>query len=97
MISKSKLKELSVYKQQKRCEEDSVFIVEGVKMCHEAMAAKAPVKVVCATNSWLSQVKHCHHTRSNFVEVLTKTKFQNGIINNIVTFCHTDLFAEISD
>ena len=55
MLSKNKLKELAVYKQQKRCEEDSVFIVEGVKMCHEAMAAKAPIKVVCATNSWLSQ------------------------------------------
>ena len=55
MISKNKLKELSVYKQQKYCEQDSVFVVEGVKMCHEAMAAKAPIKVVCATNSWLSQ------------------------------------------
>lgn len=55
MISKSKLKELSVYKQQKYCERDAVFVVEGVKMCHEAIAAKAPVKVVCATNSWLSR------------------------------------------
>ena len=55
MISKSKLKELTVYKQQKYCERDAVFVVEGVKMCHEAMTAKAPVKVVCATNSWLSQ------------------------------------------
>ena len=55
MISKNKLKELSVYKQQKHCEQDSVFVVEGVKMCHEAMAAKVPIKVVCATNSWLSQ------------------------------------------
>ena len=24
-------------------------------MCHEAMAANVPIKVVCATNSWLSQ------------------------------------------
>ena len=55
MISKNKLKELSVYKQQKHCEQDSVFVVEGVKMCHEAMAANVPIKVVCATNSWLSQ------------------------------------------
>lgn len=55
MISKNKLKELAVYKQHKHCDEDSVFIVEGVKMCHEAMVAKAPVKVVCATNSWLQE------------------------------------------
>ena len=55
MISKNKLKELSVYKQQKHCEADAVFVVEGVKMCGEALAAKAPIKVVCATNLWLSQ------------------------------------------
>ena len=55
MISKAKLKELAVYKQQKACDEQSVFVVEGVKMCGEALAAKWPVKVVCATNLWLSQ------------------------------------------
>ena len=54
MISKNKLKELSVYKQQKRCEEDSVFVVEGVKMCKEILSANIPVKTICATNSWLS-------------------------------------------
>ena len=55
MISKTKLKELYVYKQQKRCSEESVFVVEGAKMCAEALAAKCPVKYICATNSWLSQ------------------------------------------
>jgi TrmH family RNA methyltransferase len=55
MISKNKLKELSVYKQQKHCKEASVFVVEGVKMCHEAMAAKASIRVVCATKLWLEQ------------------------------------------
>ena len=55
MISKSKLKELSVYKQQKRCDEERVFVVEGVKMCGEALAANLPIRVLCATNSWLAQ------------------------------------------
>ena len=55
MLSNKKLKELTVYKQQKHCDEDSVFIVEGVKMCAEALAAKAPIKVVCATKMWLSE------------------------------------------
>ena len=54
MISKTKLKELSGYKQQKRCSEEDVFVVEGVKMCAEVLAAKCPVKYICATNSWLS-------------------------------------------
>ena len=55
MISKNKLKELAVYKQQKHCEEDSVFVVEGVKMCGEILAANMRVNVLCATNSWLSE------------------------------------------
>lgn len=53
MISKTKLKELSVYKQQKRCDEDGVFVVEGVKMCDELLSAKVPVRTICATNLWL--------------------------------------------
>ena len=55
MISKAKLKELAVYKQQKVCDEQAVFVVEGVKQCDEVLAAKCPVRVVCATNSWLLQ------------------------------------------
>lgn len=55
MISKNKLKELAVYKQQKYCEEDSLFVVEGVKMCEELLAQKVPIKVICATNLWFSQ------------------------------------------
>jgi len=55
MISKSKLKELSGYKLQKNCDEQSVFVVEGVKLCDEALAAKLPVKAICATNLWLTE------------------------------------------
>ena len=55
MISKTKLKELTGYKQQKRCSEEGVFVVEGVKMCAEVLAAKCAVKYICATNSWLSK------------------------------------------
>ena len=55
MISKTKLKELAGYKQQKHCSEEGVFVVEGVKMCAKVLAAKCPVKYICATNSWLAQ------------------------------------------
>lgn len=65
MISKNKLKELSVYKQQKRCDEDSVFVVEGVKMCDEILASNLPVHTICATNSWLSS----HSVLPNSAEV----------------------------
>ena len=55
MISKTKTRELAVYKQQKVCDEESVFVVEGVKMCEEVLAANLPVKTICATNLWLSE------------------------------------------
>ena len=55
MISKTKLKELAVYKQQKVCDEQSVFVVEGVKLCDEALASKWHINIICATNSWLLQ------------------------------------------
>ena len=49
MISKNKLKELAAYRQQKRCDEEAVFVVEGPKMAAEAMASGFAVKVLCAT------------------------------------------------
>ncbi len=55
MISKNRLKELAVYKQQKCCDQDQVFVAEGVKMCDEILAANMPINVLCATNLWLSR------------------------------------------
>lgn len=55
MISKGKIRELSDYKKKKRCDEEGVFIAEGVKICQEALDAGLPIKVICATESWFSQ------------------------------------------
>ncbi len=52
MISKAKLKELCAYRQQKRQDEEGVFIVEGVKMAAEALQWGAEVLCVCATDEW---------------------------------------------
>ena len=54
MISKNKLKELTAYRLQKRCDEEAVFVVEGPKMAAEAMASGFAVHVVCATGEWLA-------------------------------------------
>lgn len=53
MISKSRLKQLSIYKQQKCCDADDLFVVEGVKMAEEALASGVAVRVVCAMPDWL--------------------------------------------
>lgn len=53
MISKNKLKALSAYKAQRQCDLDNVFVVEGDKMCREALASGWNVRTICATPSWL--------------------------------------------
>ncbi|MBQ0015788.1 MAG: RNA methyltransferase [Bacteroidales bacterium] len=52
MISRNKLRELSVYKQSKACDADNVFVVEGVKLCEEALVSKAVIKVICGSEKW---------------------------------------------
>ena len=54
MISKNKLKELTAYRLQKRCDEEAVFVVEGPKMAAETMASGFAVRVICATEEWLT-------------------------------------------
>ena len=54
MISKNKLRDLTAYRLQKRCDEEAVFVVEGPKMAAEATASGFVVRVVCATGEWLS-------------------------------------------
>lgn len=53
MISKNKLKDLSAYKTQKQCDLDNCFVVEGVKMCDEALKSGWKIHTVCATQPWL--------------------------------------------
>lgn len=55
MISKNRLKELAAYRQQRRCDEEAVFVVEGPKMAAEALASGFAVRVVCATKEWLAE------------------------------------------
>ncbi|MCR5424668.1 MAG: RNA methyltransferase [Bacteroidales bacterium] len=53
MISKAKLKSLASYKMQKVCDLDGVFVVEGVKMCDEALQSGATIRAICATHPWI--------------------------------------------
>lgn len=53
-LSKNQLKNLAAYRQQKRCDEDGVFVVEGVKMCNEALMSGFTIRTVCGTTEWLN-------------------------------------------
>ena len=59
MISKTKLKELAAYRQQKVQDAEGVFVVEGAKMAAEALAAGAEVLYACATSEWKVESVQC--------------------------------------
>lgn len=55
LLSKNQLKNLLSYKQSKVCDADSCFVVEGDKLCLEALTSGFTIRVVCAVSEWLQQ------------------------------------------
>ncbi|MCR4828143.1 MAG: RNA methyltransferase [Bacteroidales bacterium] len=51
-LSKTKLKSLTAYKQQKQCNAEQVFVVEGIKLCQEALRSSFNVLTICAVAQW---------------------------------------------
>ena len=85
MISKVRLKQLSVYKQQKCCDADGVFVVEGVKMAEEALASSAAVRVVCALAEWVQRNAsrlsgiECYEVSESELERLSSMRSPNEV------------------
>lgn len=79
MISKSKLKELAAYRQQRRCDEEAVFVVEGPKMCAEAAASGFNIRVVCATEEWKVESGECYEVTQAELERLSNLKSPNQV------------------
>lgn len=69
MISKNKLKELAAYRQQKRCDEEGIFVVEGPKMAAEALASGHAVRAICATREWEAENRERNMGCEEFYEV----------------------------
>ena len=55
-ISNTRLSHLAVYRLQKRCDEDGVFVVEGPKLCAEAFRSHFAVLAICATNQYWEEM-----------------------------------------
>ena len=51
-VSKSRLKALAAFRRQVVCDEGGVFVVEGVKMCEEAMHSGFSIECICAVEEW---------------------------------------------
>lgn len=84
MISKNKLKDLAAYRQQRRCDEEAVFVVEGPKLCGEALASGFTVRVVCATAEWLTAnaidaVPECYEVSQTELERLSNMRTPNQV------------------
>lgn len=52
-LSKNRLKDLAAYKLQKHCDQEGTFVVEGVKMCNEALASGFRIIAACTTVDYL--------------------------------------------
>ena len=52
-LSKNLLKNLAAYRLPKRCDEEGVFVVEGVKLCDEALHSGFKIRVVCGIEEWM--------------------------------------------
>lgn len=48
-LSKNKLSQLASYRQQKRCDEENLFVIEGPKLCLEALLSNIKIRTICAT------------------------------------------------
>lgn len=79
MISKNKLKELAAYRQQRRCDEEAVFVVEGPKMCAEAAASGFNIRVVCATGEWQAAGAECYEVSQAELQRLSNFKSPNQV------------------
>ena len=49
ILSNNRLKVLAAYRQQKNCEAEGLFVVEGVKMAEEAFRSGWRIRTICAT------------------------------------------------
>lgn len=75
-----------MYKQTKACEEQSVFVVEGVKMVEELLRSDVPVKAICATFEWFShhqnaipEAVECYEVGAAELERLSLQKSPNAV------------------
>lgn len=59
-LSKNQLKNLAAYRQQKRCDEEGLFVVEGVKLCTEAMASDFTIRTACMTSDYITMAEGRH-------------------------------------
>ncbi|MBP5547438.1 MAG: RNA methyltransferase [Bacteroidales bacterium] len=85
-LSKNRLKQLATYKNQKNCDEENLFVVEGIKMCDEALRSGFGIHAICATNEWFLQQQNripssieCYEVNDMQLERLSSLRTPNNV------------------
>ena len=73
---------MAAYRLQKRCDEEAVFVVEGPKMCAEALQSGYTIRTVCATDDskeWRVGVGEFYEVSQAELERLSGMKSPNHV------------------
>ena len=81
-LSKSRLKELASFRQQKTCDEQGFFVAEGEKLAAEILAMGIPIHTLCATADWFEK-----HSGNPEIQASCPSAVEHS---NIQTFTITD-------
>lgn len=76
VLSNNKLKSLAAYKQQKNCDSDGVFVVEGVKMAQEALKSGWHIRTICSTEEALGAIGAVGDNVSDGLYVASKEQLE---------------------
>ena len=66
-LSKTKLKELAAFRQQKVCDQHGLFVTEGEKLADEIIRMGVPIHTLCATEGWTAPSGNTHLPEQSFV------------------------------
>lgn len=68
-LSNSRLRTLAAFRQQKNCEADGVFVVEGTKMAREALMSGWKIRTICVTAETEMDLLSSLETTSSHIEI----------------------------
>lgn len=94
MISGAKIKQFAGFRQQKKCKDENVFVVEGDKIAREALLSDIEIKAVCATGSWIDANRSLLAQRLSQYDIYEVSEEELKRIGNLQTPNSVWLLAE---
>ena len=85
ILSKQRLKDLRSFRMAKRCREEGLFVVEGVKLCDEVLRSDWSVTTICGTAGWMANhpdlpaTAACYEIGERELEMLSGMRTPNEV------------------